>query len=417
MVDLRLDMKQGAFEHRKNGTPIVPGKPEESLVVQRITHPQPARRMPPPYSHKTLTEKQIETIKRWIAEGANWREHWSLVPPSRPKLPAVANRTWVRNPIDQFILARLEQNGLQPAPVAARRALIRRVTFDLTGLPPAPEEVEAFVKDASPGAYEKVVDRLLASEHWGEHRGRYWLDAARYADTHGLHIDNYREIWPYRDWVIQAFNRNMPFDQFTIEQLAGDLLPNATREQLIATGFHRCNVTTNEGGVIPEEVAAMYAKDRADTTGTVWLGLTVGCATCHDHKFDPIATKDFYALTAFFRNTVQQPLDGNIADTPPVFVVPLPEDLPRWLQTERQEAVVKARMNKVREGSLGEFEKWLAGKTRPLIRSPLLPADELRRRLGRVRAADRKTQNSEPPPDAMLAPFARPVHFGLPAAR
>ena len=377
MVDLRLDTKEGAFAPRKNGTPLVPGKPEESLVYKRITHPQKAMRMPPVYSHKTLNEKQIETIKRWIAEGAQWREHWSLIPPSRPKPPAVANRVWVRNPIDRFVLARLEQSGLQPAPAASRRALVRRVSLDLTGLPPSTEDTEAYVKDTSPDAYEKLVDRLLASEHWGEHRGRYWLDVARYADTNGLHFDNYREIWPYRDWVIQAFNRNMPFDQFTIEQLAGDLLPNPTREQLIATGFHRCNVTTNEGGSIPEEVSAMYAKDRADTTGAVWLGLTVGCATCHDHKFDPIRTKDFYSLTAFFRNTVQQPFDGNLADTPPTMVVPLKEDLPRWIQIGREEAALKVRMTKVREGALGELEKWLAGEERPLITGPLPLADEL----------------------------------------
>jgi hypothetical protein len=377
MMNLRLDTKEGVFEHRKTGTPVVPGKPAESLVYQRISHAEKARRMPPEYSHKTLTPEQIETIKRWIAEGAEWRQHWSLIAPVRPKPPAVTNRAWVKNPIDRFILARLEQNGLAPAPPAGRRTLIRRVSLDLTGLPPTPEEVEAFVKDQSPDAYEKLVDRLMASERWGEHRGRYWLDAARYGDTHGLHIDNYREIWPYRDWVIQALNRNMPFDQFTIEQIAGDLLENPSMDQLIATGFHRSNVTTNEGGVIPEEVAAMYAKDRADTTGTVWLGLTVGCATCHDHKFDPISTKDFYSLTAFFRNTLQKPLDGNIADTPPTMVVPREEDLPRWRQIGEEEVALKARIEKVRGSSRPEFEKWLEEKDRPEISGPLAPADEL----------------------------------------
>ena len=195
--------------------------------------------------------------------------------------------------------------------------MIRRLSLDLTGLPPAPDEVEQFVNDSSPQAYEKLVDRMMASKHWGEHRGRYWLDAARYADTHGIHIDNYREMWPYRDWVINAFNRNLSFDRFTIEQVAGDLLPNRTVDQQIASGFHRCNVTTNEGGAIPEEFEAIYAKDRVDTTGTVFLGLTVGCATCHDHKFDPISTKDFYSMAAFFRNTTQNAMDGNIPDTPP----------------------------------------------------------------------------------------------------
>ena len=206
----------------------------------------------------------------------------------------------MRNPIDRFILAKLEEKGLAPAPAENRRALIRRVALDTTGLPPKPAEIEAFLQDTSANAYERMVDRYLASPHYGEHRARYWLDAARYGDTHGIHVDNYREIWPYRDWVIAAFNRNLPFDQFTIEQLAGDLLPNPTLDQRIATGFQRCNVTTNEVGIIDDEYAEIYAKDRADTVGAVWLGMTVGCATCHDHKFDPILQKDFYALGAFF---------------------------------------------------------------------------------------------------------------------
>ncbi len=234
----------------------------------------------------------------------------------------------MRNPIDQFILARLEAAGLQPAPEADRRTLIRRLALDLTGLPPTPAAVEAFVHDQSKQAVEQLVDRLLASQHWGEHRARYWLDAARYGDTHGIHQDNYREMWPYRDRVIGAFNRNLSFDRFTIEQLAGDLLPNRTLEQQIASGFNRCNVTTSEGGVILEEVEAIYAKDRVETTGTTWLGLTVGCASCHDHKFDPISQKDFYSLTAFFRNTTQPTMDGNVPDTPPILVLPRAEDRP-----------------------------------------------------------------------------------------
>ena len=221
------------------------------------------------------------------------------------------------------------------------------------------------LKDTSPKAYEKVVDRFLASEHWGEHRGRYWLDAARYADTHGLHIDNYREMWPYRDWVIKAFNQNMPFDQFTLEQVAGDLLPNPTMDQRIATGFHRCNVTTNEGGVIPEEVEAIYAKDRVDTTGTVFLGLTIGCATCHDHKFDPISQKDFYSMAAFFRNTTQNPLDGNISDTPPVMVVPRPRIGRDGSRSAKKHSRLKSQMQKLRADSAPEFAKWLSMKIGP----------------------------------------------------
>jgi hypothetical protein len=354
MAGLRLDTHDGAMAARKNGAPIVPGKPEESLLIKRVFADKPGMRMPPPQAHKTLTATQKDLLKAWIAEGAPWKEHWAFIAPVKPALPVVKTSGWARNPIDNFILAKLEANSLQPAPEADRRTLIRRVTLDLTGLPPTPDEVEAFVKDKSAGAYEKVVDRLLTSPRYGEHRGRYWLDAARYADTQGLHIDSYREMWPYRDWVIAAFNRNMPFDKFTVEQLAGDLLPAATLDQKIASGFQRCNVTTNEGGAIPDEVAAMYAKDRADTTGAVWMGLTVGCATCHDHKFDPIAQKEFYSLTAFYRNTTQRPLDGNIPDTPPTVIVPLAADRERWETLNRERASLIESVAKVTaEGTTG----------------------------------------------------------------
>ncbi len=377
MADLRLDIREAAFAPRKNGAPIVPGDSRKSLIFQRITHPKPALRMPPPQAHKELKPEQIATIQKWIDSGAEWKEHWAFRRPVRPRPPAVTNTAWVTNPIDRFILAALEAKGLTPAPPADRRTLARRVALDLTGLPPDPADVEAFVKDTSPKAYETLVDRLLASPHWGEHRARYWLDAARYGDTHGLHIDNYREMWPYRDWVIKAFNANMPFDQFTIEQIAGDLLPNPSMDQLMATGFHRCNVTTNEGGVIPEEVAAMYAKDRVDTTGAVFLGLTVGCATCHDHKYDPISTRDFYSLTAFFRNTLQNPLDGNISDTPPVIVVPREEDRARWRQLDEEEKKAEARQSEIRKASKVEFEAWLGTEGRGKIHGPLDPADEV----------------------------------------
>ncbi|MEW5974268.1 MAG: DUF1553 domain-containing protein [Acidobacteriota bacterium] len=364
MADLRLDTREGVFTRRENGTPVAPRNLEASLVYQRISAADPALRMPPESSHKTLTNEQKDTLKRWIAEGATWKEHWSFVPPSRASRPVVTKANWVRNPVDDFILAKLEAAGLEPAPEAGRRSLIRRVSLDLTGLPPSPEDVERFVNDPSPQAYEDLVDRLLASQHWGEHRARFWLDAARYADTHGIHIDNYREMWPYRDWVINAFNRNLPFDLFTIEQLGGDLLPNPTRDQRIATGFHRCNVTTNEGGAIPEEFEAIYAKDRVDTTGTVWLGLTVGCATCHDHKFDPISTKDFYSLAAFFRNSTQNAMDGNIPDTPPIIVVPTGADVQRWDQLQREAREMSERMRQVKKRPGKTFEKWLLSKYR-----------------------------------------------------
>jgi len=336
LAGMRLDTQEGAFAARPNGTPIVPGDPQASLVYQRLTAEEPARRMPPEYAHKEVSAEQVETIRLWIEQGADWSEHWSFRAPEMPEAPAVENEAWVGNPIDRFVLARLEAEGLAPGEEADKRTLARRVSLDLTGLPPSPAEVSAFLADTSSDAYETYIDRQMAKPAYGEHRARYWLDAARYADTHGLHIDNYREMWPYRDWVINAFNQNMGFDQFTIEQLAGDLLPDPTQDQLVATGFQRCNITTNEGGVIDEEVVEIYAKDRAETTATVWMGLTIGCATCHDHKFDPLTQKDFYSLGAFFRNTTQPVRDGNVHDTPPVMVVLSDEDRDRWeaLKTE-----------------------------------------------------------------------------------
>jgi hypothetical protein len=377
MAEVRLDNREGAFATRKDGTIIVPGKPDESLLIKRVLSDNPAYRMPPVFAHKTLTAAQKDILRRWVAQGATWKEHWAFVAPVRPPLPEVKDSSWVRNPIDRFILAKLEANHLQPAPEADRGELIRRASLDLIGLPPTPAEVEAFVKDRSPNAYEKVVDRLLASPHYGEHLGHYWLDAARYADTQGLHIDNYREMWPYRDWVIKAFNHNMPFDQFTVDQLAGDLLPNATLDQQIASGFERCNVTTNEGGSIPAEVEAMYARDRADTMGTVWLGLTVGCATCHDHKFDPIAQKEMYALTAFFRNTTQYPLDGNVPDTPPIVTVPPDQDRQKWDELEKQRANLEQTLATAENGPNAAFESWLRSPERRQMATPFASSELL----------------------------------------
>ena len=318
-ADLRLDIRERAVESNV----IVPGDPDASEIVDRISRgDDDDLAMPPIDGHKRLTAEQKELLIRWIAQGAGYESHWSLQPPLRYSPPLVKDTDWVRDPIDAFVLRRIEEAGLQPAPQADRRTLARRLSLDLTGLPPTPEAVETFVDDRSPDYYEAYVDRLLQSPAWGEHRGRYWLDYARYGDTHGIHFDNYREIWSYRDWVIGAFNRNLPFDQFSIEQLAGDLLPNPTLDQLIATGFNRCNITTNEGGIIDEEYKVLYARDRTETTSAVWLGLTTGCAVCHDHKFDPITAKDFYALSAFFDNTTQPVRDKNIPDTPPVIVVP-----------------------------------------------------------------------------------------------
>ena len=377
MAGLRLDTREAAMASRSGGSAIVPGKPAESQLYKRVAETNAAKKMPPAYSHKTLTTQQIDLLKSWIAEGAPWTEHWSFRAPVQAKPPVVKNATWPASAIDRFILARLESEGLAPAPLADKRTLIRRVSLDLTGLPPKPSEIEAYLKDLTPKAYERMVDRYLASPHYGEHRGRYWLDAARYGDTHGIHVDNYREIWPYRDWVIQAFNRNLPFDQFTTEQLAGDLLPNPTLDQKIATGFHRCNVTTNEAGIIEDEYAEIYAKDRADTTGAVWLGMTVGCATCHDHKFDPISQKDFYALGAFFRNTTQNVMDGNIPDTPPVLVVPRKEDREEWASLNGSLATVRKQMKETRASADSAFASWLESRKKSEDPRPLDEKDEL----------------------------------------
>ena len=379
MADLRLDTREGAFAQRESGSPVVPGALETSLLYKRITHDNEMLRMPPAYSKKELTEEQIEILKNWIEQGASWDQHWSFKAVKRPEPPAVKNEAWVRGPLDRFVLARLEKEGLAPAPEADKRTLARRAALDVTGLPPDPGILESFLRDTSEQAYEKLVDRLLNSKHWGEHRARYWLDAARYGDTHGIHIDNYREMWPYRDWVIRAFNDNKPFNEFTVEQIAGDLLPDPTLDQLVATGFHRCNITTNEGGVIPEEYEAIYAKDRADTTGIVFLGLTVGCATCHDHKFDPIRQREFYSLTAFFRNTTQYVMDGNLSDPPPILVVPGDKDRGRWHEIRREAAEAEARMES-RAAAVDEaFTEWLASGEHRSLETPLEKSAELLR--------------------------------------
>jgi hypothetical protein len=372
-ADLRLDRREAAVA----AGAIAPGDLEQSELVARITSDERDEVMPPPSIKKPLSEAQKDVLKRWIASGAAYQPHWSLIPPKRPAPPAVKNAAWVRNPIDRFVLARLEERGLAPAPEADRHTLARRLSLDLTGLPPEPGLVEAFVKDTAPDAYERLVDRLLNSERWGEHRARYWLDAARYADTHGIHFDNYRENWAYRDWVISAFNRNIPFDRFTVEQLAGDLLPNRTLDQQVASGFNRCNITTNEGGVIPEEYAVLYTRDRTETVSQVWLGLTAGCAVCHDHKFDPLSQREFYELAAFFNNTTQNPMDGNIKDTPPTVFVPRPEDRSRWQSLVKDFAALKGQADARRKAAGSDFDAWLAALA-PGALGAEIPADGLK---------------------------------------
>jgi hypothetical protein len=376
-ADLRLDQADAAIERGA----WLPGDPDNSEAIRRVFSTDPDEMMPPPSSHKVLTPEQKELLKKWVAAGAEYQPHWAFIAPQRPALPEVTNKSWPANPIDFFVLAKLEAAGLSPAPEADRRTLARRVALDLTGLPPSPQAVEEFVNDASPSAYEAYVDRLLDSPEWGEHRGRYWLDAARYADTHGIHFDNYREIWAYRDWVIGAFNRNMPFDQFTIEQLAGDLLPNRTIDQQIASGFNRCNITTSEGGAIDEEYLVLYTRDRTETTSQVWMGLTTGCAVCHDHKFDPLAQREFYELSAFFNNTTQRAMDGNIKDTPPIINVPMASDREAFVATESQLAEAKSRLEARRQAARPDFEAWLAAATAESL-GPSVPADRLHFRAG-----------------------------------
>ncbi len=310
-ADLRLDYAEDGDGYFGAWSVIEPGDPQGSELISRIHSDKSKLVMPPPKTKVELTAAEKSLLERWIQDGAGYEPHWSFVPPSQAPLPEVERAGWVRNEVDRFVLARLEAEGIAPAPEADKRTLIRRVTLDLTGLPPTPEQVTAFVEDDSEDAYEKVVDRLLASPRYGEHMTRYWLDAVRYGDTHGLHLDNYREMYPYRDWVIQAFNQNMPYDRFSIEQLAGDLFENATLEQQVASGFNRCHVTTNEGGSIKEEVHVRNVIDRVETMGTVWLGMTTGCAVCHDHKYDPISQAEFFELYAFFNSFDGNPMDGN----------------------------------------------------------------------------------------------------------
>ncbi|MHB8736641.1 MAG: DUF1549 domain-containing protein [Terriglobales bacterium] len=275
-------------------------------------------------SHLNLTPQEVQILRRWIEQGARYQPHWSFLAPQSPPLPRVRLSDWPQNPLDHFVLARLEQEGLHPSPEAPKTTLLRRVTLDLTGLPPTPGEVDAFLADDSANAYEKVVDRLLRSPRYGERRALDWLDAARYADTNGYFSDYERPMWRWRDWVIDAFNQNKPFDQFTVEQLVGDLLPGAAQNHLIATGFNRNHMVTNESGTIDEEYRVEYVADRIDTNATVWMGLTIGCARCHDHKYDPISQKEYYQLFAFFNNVPEQGLVHQ-ASPPPLLSVPTPE--------------------------------------------------------------------------------------------
>lgn len=356
-ASLHFDTAEGAGvgEHKA----IVPGKPDESVLIQRVSAKDPTKRMPPPASGRpALRAEQIQILRRWIAAGARWQKHWSFIQPNKAPLPVVKNRAWPRNSIDHFILARLEQEGLAASPEADRITLIRRVSLDLTGLPPSPAEVAAFVVDKSPDAYEKVVDRLLASPRYGERMAQRWLDAARYADTNGYQTDGDRVMWRWRDWVIAAFNANMPLDQFTIEQLAGDMLPNATLEQRIATGFNRNHRGNSEGGIIPEEYAAEYVVDRVDTTATVWLGLTASCAKCHNHKYDPISQSEFYQLFAYFNNVPEKGRAIKYGNSPPMIKAPTAAQEMRRKLLEAQLAMAEEKWRRLQPELDGQQHTW-----------------------------------------------------------
>jgi len=359
-ADLRLDRKEDAFRALKSGhRALVSGDAQKSALITRIRASDPDELMPPAEAGKPLTEAQRALLERWVSEGAPWQEHWSFVPPQRPELPPVRDTAWPRNELDRFVLARLETGGLRPNPEADRATLLRRVTLDLTGLPPSIEDVDAFLADERPDAYEHTVDRLLGLPQYGERMAAHWMDLARFADTSGYHFDGVRFMWLWRDWVIRAFNENLPYDRFTVEQLAGDLLPHPTQSQRVATGFVRNNMTNDEGGADPDEYLNKYVVDRVNTLGAVWLGMTVGCTECHDHKYDPMTTREFYRLYAFFHNVPEKGLDRIRTDNPPPRLpVPTPGQALQLVEAEftlkDAEKTLQDRANELGETQ----EKW-----------------------------------------------------------
>ena len=370
--DLRLDTAVGATVDLGDHRAVTPGKPDESELVQRIESDDPNTVMPPPDSGHTLTPVEKALLRKWIAAGGEYKVHWSFTPPQKPALPTVRQTDWPSHAIDHFVLAKLESAGLAPSDVADRYRLIRRMSLDLTGLPPTLEEADAFARDTSDEAFSKVVDRLLASEAYGEHWARMWLDLARYADTKGYEKDRHRDIWRFRDWVIDSLNRDLPFDQFSIEQLAGDLLPNATNEQILATAFHRNTMTNDEGGTDNEEFRVAAVKDRVDTTMQVWMGLTAGCAKCHSHKYDPISQTDYYAVYAFFNQTE----DADRSDDAPVLAVPTEQQVKQIADLEGSirtlEEQIKAKPDKSAASMLESKKKALADLRKSIPKTPVM---------------------------------------------
>jgi len=382
-ADFRLDDRDAAVEDRGGYHAIFPGNSGESEVIKRITTTDEFMRMPPPESGvKPLSETEIDAIRRWIDAGAVWENHWSFERVERPEIPAVHspevnNKDWPRNPIDHFVLARLEREGIDPSPSADKRSLLRRASLTLTGLPPTREDVETFLRDHSSDAYERAVDRLLASPHYGERMAYVWLDAARYADTDSYQQDEERTNWPWRDWVVRAYNSNMPFDQFTIEQFAGDLLPDPTPDQIIATCFHRNHMTNGEGGRDPEESRVDYVLDRVNTMGTAWLGLTLECTQCHTHKYDPISHHEYYELTAFFNSIAEDGRAGNKAD--PYYPYPLAADSPyreQLLEPHRKKLTqAEERAAQILGEAEGRFDAWLEEHSEKLANVVAQPTD------------------------------------------
>jgi hypothetical protein len=380
-ADLRLDVEAAAKE-----SAILPGRADESELIRRVVSGDPDTLMPPPSAKKPLTAQEVDLLRRWVDEGAEWTEHWAFIAPQQPAIPAVSDVDWCRNPIDHFIRRRLEQEGLQPAPAADRRTLIRRATYDLIGLPPTPAEVDAFLTDTDDDAWEKVIDRLLASPHYGERMALMWLDAARYGDTSVFHADGPRDMWAWRDNVVAAYNNNMPFDQFSTEQLAGDLLPDATVAQRVASGFNRNNGTTDEGGAIAEEYRVEYAVDRVKTTATVWLGLTMECAQCHDHKYDPISQRDYYQFYAFFNVSADAGMQTRNGNAAPTVAVPDPEKQRQLPAVQQQLAEINTTIEQHVQAAEPALQSWIqqqeaalaAGNTVTLPEDPLLyfPLDE-----------------------------------------
>ena len=363
MTSFRLDKELGAAIALSGGRQaIVPGDPDSSELFLRVSASDRTRRMPPAaMGHDPLTDREIGLLRQWIAEGAQWQGHWAFLPPQRPAVPAVEHPGWPVNPVDSFVLRRMRAEGLEPSTPASKQALIRRASLDLTGMPPELDDIDAFMADDSPDAYETVVDRLLASPRYAERMAIRWLDAARYADTNGYQTDAERDMWRWRDWVIEAFDSNKPFDEFTIEQIAGDMLPNARLDQIVATGFNRNHRGNGEGGIVDAEYAVEYVVDRVDTTSTVWLGLTLGCARCHDHKYDPFTQQEYYELFAYFNNVPEKGKAFKYGNSPPFVKAPTSEQQATLARMDGDLSVLRADRDRLEERHASERPEWERG--------------------------------------------------------